>query len=51
MSLNNILDNHLSLSVRIVDKEVKVHRNISDYYLKHRYYPYYNELPALYYSE
>ena len=44
----NILDNHLSLSVGIVDK-VKVLKHFSDY-LKHGYYPYYNELPALYYS-
>ena len=48
LTLNNILDNHLALSVGIVDK-VKVLKHFSDY-LKHGYYPYYNELPALYYS-
>lgn len=48
LTLNNILDNHLSLSVGIVDK-VKVLKHFPDY-LKHGYYPYYNELPALYYS-
>lgn len=48
MTLNNILDNHLALSVGIVDK-VKVLKHFSDY-LKHGYYPYYNELPSLYYS-
>ena len=42
------MDNHLALSVGIVDK-VKVLKHFSDY-LKHGYYPYYNELPALYYS-
>ena len=47
LTLNNILDNHLALSVGIVDK-VKVLKHFSDY-LKHGYYPYYNELPALYY--
>ena len=48
LTLNNILDNHLALSVGIVDK-VKVLKHFSDY-LKHGYYPYYNELPSLYYS-
>ena len=42
------MDNHLALSVGIVDK-VKVLKHFSDY-LKHGYYPYYNELPSLYYS-
>lgn len=42
LTLNNILDNHLALSVGIVDK-VKVLKHFSDY-LKHGYYPYYLSL-------
>lgn len=48
LSLTDILENHLSLSAMILGK-IKVLQHFPDY-LKFGYYPYYNELPSLYYS-
>ena len=46
--LQDILNNHLELAREIIPK-VKVLAHFDDY-LKHGYYPYYNELPSLYQS-
>lgn len=47
-SLNEILENHIMIAQNIL-KEVKVLKYF-EHYLKYGYYPYYNELPDLYYS-
>lgn len=48
LSLNDILENHLRLAAAVIS-EIKVLQHFPDY-LKYGYYPYYNELPSLYYS-
>ena len=47
-SLNEILENHIMIAQNVL-KEVKVLKYF-EHYLKYGYYPYYNELPDLYYS-
>lgn len=47
-SLNEILENHVAIAQTVL-KEVKVLKYF-EHYLKYGYYPYYNELPDLYYS-
>ena len=47
-SLNEILENHIMIAQNVL-KEVKVLKYF-EHYLKCGYYPYYNELPDLYYS-
>lgn len=47
-SLNDILENHSRLAAAVIS-ETKVLQHFPDY-LKYGYYPYYNELPSLYYS-
>ena len=47
-SLYEILENHIMIAQNIL-KEVKVLKYF-EHYLKYGYYPYYNELPDLYYS-
>ncbi|MBO7287373.1 MAG: ATP-binding protein [Bacteroidales bacterium] len=47
-SLYEILENHIMIAQNVL-KEVKVLKYF-EHYLKYGYYPYYNELPDLYYS-
>ena len=47
-SLKEILENHIMIAQNVL-KEVKVLKYF-EHYLKYGYYPYYNELPDLYYS-
>lgn len=48
VTLNEVIDNHLEISQNVL-KDVKVLKYFDDY-LKYGYYPFYKELPNLYYS-
>ncbi len=48
LSLSDILNNHTSIAQEVVS-QVKVLKHFTDY-LRNGYYPFYNELPALYHS-